>query len=205
MSFAIHTHTKRLAGQNCIRLKLTCEGYRKNPGRFGVRPELHPKSRYRALSRDREDVEEDVESTSINVFSPHSRSPKLIQGLVPTSTPPTTWQADLCRSFGRLENLPRLPELDAAGSVIDAAEHSLFSQAADNPPQDVPQTNLTALPPLVPCDRCYSQHFPQVGASPIVQFSPLGPNRPRPIEPPVLAPTYTSQQEVSHKFLQARI
>ena len=189
-----------MIGQNCIRLKRTCKGYRNNPRGFGLRPALHPKSTLRALSSDREDVKRDDENTSINGLPPYSRSPKLIQGPLQTSTLRITCSVDLCKAFGKPEKLPRLPELDAPGSLTSAAGYSRFSPTADGPPQDVLQTNLIALPPLLPCNCCYSKHSLGVSASLIAQFPPLGPNRPRPIEPLVLVPTYISKRKLSHKF-----
>ena len=165
-----------------------------------LRPARHPEIKFDALSSDREDVRRRVENRS-KIGSPrHSRSPKLVQGHVQTSSPPTTRQADLSRSLGRLEKLPRLPQLDAPGSVMDTTGHSLFSPATDTPARDPTQTKLTALPPLRPRMRGSHNHLPKVPSFQIAQFPSLSPNRPQPIEPSALVPTCISRLQPRHKF-----
>ena len=171
---------------------MTCEGYYNGPRRVILRS--------RALSNSQEDVKGGVENMFTNASPRYSRSPKLVQGLVQTPTLPTTCQEDLSRSFGRLENLPRLPELDARGPGIDAPEHSILSPAAGGPPQDSPQMNLTVLPPMAPHMRCHQQHLPEVSTSSIAQSSLTGPNRPQPVEPSALVPMCISRQELIHPF-----
>ena len=156
-----------------------------------LRPVQLPRPNLSGLSSDREEVNRSGGNGFVNASSRHSTLFKLATGLVQTPAIPTTCLADLSKWFGRLENLPRVPELDATGPVKDAPEHTLRSPA-DGPPSDSPQRTLIVLPPLGPHVCSHLQHLHEVPGSLTPRFSLLESNRPAPIEPSTMVPRYIS-------------